>query len=543
MVRRVRHPRRAGSQAATGPRARRRGEARRRAEAVALALAAMRSGTLGMALLRGARLLVRNPAWDVLEGRAVAEWRPEGAERPRRRCRGLEEVAAGLARSLARGTRPVKVARYEQPDTGRVVEMRLERLGRARQPTVAVIVEDVTERVSAERELARARQVLFDQERMRAVGELASGIAHDLNNALHAMAMRLGRLQRSPAAMAEQGPNVEALVRIVGDAAARVARLQELGQQRRDVPQERLDLGKVIADALEVARPDLEELTRLAHRPISIEADLPDLPAVAGSAPELRHVFLNLLVNARDAMPRGGQIRIQARHEGGWVVVTLADEGTGIAPGHLGRVFDPFFTTKGTQGTGLGLSIAYSVMRRLGGSISAANRPEGGAVFTLTFPVAAPVERAEPPRPAPAAAPPGRHVLVVDDDDDNLEATRWVLEGLGQRVSAARSGAEALAVLAEGGPVDLVLCDIGMPGLDGWEVAERIQQIRPGTRTFLISGWASEIAPDDPRLRSVRGVLPKPLDLDRLERLLGAELSAAAAPVLPPGATEASPER
>jgi CheY-like chemotaxis protein len=222
------------------------------------------------------------------------------------------------------------------------------------------------------------------------------------------------------------------------------------------------------------------------------------------------------------------------------VALRVEDDGEGMSEELLARVFDPFFTTKGTQGTGLGLSIAYSVMRRLGGSISAANRPEGGAVFTLTFPVAAPVERAEPPRPAPAAAPRDRHVMVVDDDDDNLEATRWVLEGLGQRVSAARSGAEALALLAEGGPVDLVLCDIGMPGLDGWEVAERIQQIRPGTRTFLISGWASEIAPDDPRLRSVRGVLPKPLDLDRLERLLGAELSAAA-PVPPAGAAEASP--
>ena len=121
-----------------------------------------------------------------------------------------------------------------------------------------------------------------------------------------------------------------------------------------------------------------------------IEADAPLLPPVNGVASDLRYVFINLLLNARDAMPDGGVICVRGTDAGGKVVVTVEDEGTGIPPEHLHSIFRPFFTTKGNQGTGLGLSMAYGVMARAGGSITAANRPKRGAVITLTFPLQGP---------------------------------------------------------------------------------------------------------------------------------------------------------
>src|SRR6185369_8405598 len=147
----------------------------------------------------------------------------------------------------------------------------------------------------------------------------------------------------------------------------------------------------------------------------------------------LRHVIVNLLLNARDAMPRGGTIHLAAEHADSRVILNVVDEGRGIPPEHLAKIFDPFFTTKGNRGTGLGLSMAYGVLTRLGGDISAQNRPEGGACFTLSFPVAP--RPSTPVPPPPSSNPPsGRHILVVDDDVDNLEATRMVMELDGQAV-------------------------------------------------------------------------------------------------------------
>jgi CheY-like chemotaxis protein len=217
-----------------------------------------------------------------------------------------------------------------------------------------------------------------------------------------------------------------------------------------------------------------------------------------------------------DAMPNGGAICIRAEERTDNVILSFEDEGTGIPQENLARVFDPFFSTKGERGTGMGLSIAHGVMRRLGGSIGAANRPEaGGAVFTLTFPLAP-----EPPLEEVARPRPGQRVLVIDDDRDNLEAIGMVLEGLGHEPIVEPSGRGALERLEAGERYDLVLCDVGMPEMSGWEVAEQIRTLASNTVVYMVTGWAHEIARDDPRRALVAGVLPKPLGIHALEKLL-----------------------
>jgi CheY-like chemotaxis protein len=331
---------------------------------------------------------------------------------------------------------------------------------------------------------------------------------------------------------------VRAAERIAADAATRVRRLQDLAGKREVGPTARVSLREIVDGALEVVGPELAR-DPAAGAPVRIVDRSSRLPAVDGDVAELAQVLVGLLLNARDAMPRGGTVTVASRVDpDGSVELAVMDEGTGIAPEHLRRIFDPFFTTKGSRrGTGLGLSIAANVMRRLGGAIEVGNRPGGGATFTLRFPPPRP-EVEEATRPAEPAPAPGaaaaeqphatRRVLVVDDDIDNLDAMRLVVEQFGHYVEVAELGGDAIERVRAGERYDLVLCDLGLGDTTGWDVAEAIHRLAPATRFYLVTGWAEEIRRDDPRRSHVLRVLPKPLDVDELKRILAEPVSGAA---------------
>jgi CheY-like chemotaxis protein len=251
---------------------------------------------------------------------------------------------------------------------------------------------------------------------------------------------------------------------------------------------------------------------------VRIEADVPPLPLVRGSAAELAHVFGSLLVHAREQMPEGGIVRIRAREDRGRVVVTIRDYGEGLREEDLSRLFDPFSGVAGE--TALGLSVAWGVMSRLGGSLQAQSRRGEGTTFVLTFPCAAPPRLERPP---PPAQPGRRRILIVDDEADNVDVLQELLELEHHHIRTARSGPAALALFEQGERFDLVLCDVGMPEMSGWQVAREIQRLAPGTPVWMLTGWANEIADTDPRRALVRGVLAKPLDLDQLRSLLLAQ--------------------
>jgi signal transduction histidine kinase/ActR/RegA family two-component response regulator len=497
-----------------------------RSTAVTMSSAALRATRSGLALVGRTGFQARNARWLQLAA-SPGPWRDrDGVEHAR-----IEPVVAALGASLCES--PVGTLRGERFERAGpipcVVDIRLERVDVHGRPVVTAIADDVTERVLRERDVERARSSLAEHERIRVVGELASGVAHDLNNTMHALSLRLSRLRASPRLGDEERADVERLARIVADAAERVSRLQEFGRRREDVPTGTFDVKAVVREAIEIVRPEIEERAKLDGVRYSLEVDLPSGVQAFGQASDLQHVFVNLLVNARDAMKRGGRIRVAGRTSDSSVEVRVEDEGCGIDPQHLSRIFDPFFTTKGRRGVGMGLAIAAGVMRRLGGSISAANRPEGGAVLTLVFPIA------REPAPAAVARPrqrldAGHRLLVVDDDAENLEATKLVLEDMGQTVDVAASGAEALALVGGDASYDLVLCDVGMPDMTGWRVAEAIRRASPSTRILMVSGWAQEIAPDDPKLRGVDGLLGKPLGVEALREAIADGLSHPAAP-------------
>jgi CheY-like chemotaxis protein len=289
--------------------------------------------------------------------------------------------------------------------------------------------------------------------------------------------------------------------------------LQDLARRRRDRPGDSVDLRAVLLGAIEMARTEMEG----TGSEVRIEDEVPPMPLVRGTAAELSHLFADLLTNARDASPRGGSIEVRARAERGEVIVTIADQGAGIPEESLPRVFDPFFSSSEKRDTGLILSIAYGLMHRLGGRISASNRASGGAMFTLAFPFAVPAQRREA-RSGGEGRP--ARVLLIDDEIDNLEVLQELLEMEGHHVDAAGSGPAALERFHRGERYDLVLCDVGMPQMSGWQVVREIRRLAPGVRIWLLTGWANEISEHDPRLRDVQGVLGKPLDLEQLRLLL-----------------------
>ena len=182
-------------------------------------------------------------------------------------------------------------------------------------------------------------------------------------------------------------------------------------------------------------------------------------------------------------------------------MVTVADQGTGIPEENLSRMFDPFFSSSETRETGLVLSIAYGLMHRLGGNISAANRPGGGSVYTLTFPLASPPPRREQRRPAQRRR---ARILLVDDESDNLEVLEELLELEGHHVDTEMSGKAAVERFHRGERYDLVLCDVGMPQMSGWEVVSEIRRIAPAARIWLLTGWANEISEHDPDSRTCK---------------------------------------
>jgi PAS domain S-box-containing protein len=379
---------------------------------------------------------------------------------------------------------------------------------------------EMTEEVSALEGLHRVNQQLFRSERLRSIGELASGIAHDVNNSLNAMLLGI-ELLRAEEVDATMRRRIERLRRVMKDAAVRVTRLQDVVHERFDEPLENVDLRRIIEEAVEMVHFVVEKAPAPTGGTIEVSFEVPSLPPILGYSAELRHVFANLLLNARDALPSGGNIVITGELSEDSIVIGVADDGVGIKPDLIAKIFDPLFTTKNT-GTGLGLSMARDVMTRMGGSIRADNRSQGGAIFNLCFPLPRLVSHPESPTPGPqpARSSSSHSILIVDDYEDSLASLKAVLELRGQNVETANSGQEALARIQSGATYDVMLCDLNLKEMDGWAIAEEVSRIANGPRFYLMTGWLPDLADNDPKRSLVRDILMKPIDLERLFKIL-----------------------
>jgi signal transduction histidine kinase len=396
-------------------------------------------------------------------------------------------------------------------------------------------------------DLRQAQDGLIRTEKLRGLGQMAAGIAHDLNNTLATILgqVELLRLQARPPEIDE---GLQTLQTAATDGAVVVRRLQDFARQRGGGPLTPCDLTQVVTEALEITRPRWREETR--RKGISIEAsvDLAGLARIEGHPAEIREALTNLIFNAVDAMPDGGHLRFTGRvveaPEGNspaeppgdlasprvrldtpppaWVELTVADTGIGMTDEILGRIFDPFFTTKGLHGTGLGLSVVYGTMERHGGRIDVTSAPGQGTAVRLRFRAAPRDATAASPRSTPALA--RRRILVVDDDAPVRHTLASLLRASGQEVVEADSGAEALRWL-ETTAVDLVLTDLGMPDVTGWDVARAAKARHPDLPVVLLTGWGDQVGTEAPPGVRVDRVLTKPVPRSAVLAVI-AELSA-----------------
>jgi signal transduction histidine kinase/ActR/RegA family two-component response regulator len=359
-------------------------------------------------------------------------------------------------------------------------------------------------------------------ERLRALGEMAGGVAHDFNNVLAVVVGRAQLLQRQVEAP-EVRRQLAIIERVGQDGAQTVRRIQEFARMRRTRPGQRVDVTEVVREVVEAARPRWSDQAQARAVTYAMRLDLTPVPAVTGDPAELREAFLNLLFNALDAMPQGGILTFSTAVEGDRVVCVVADTGVGMSEEVRHRCFEPFFTTKAEHGTGLGLSIVYSIVTRHGGEIDVWSRPGEGSRFTVRLPLgAAPT----PPAPEPLALRPGRsaRILVVDDEPPVREVLVDLLAGQGHEVIACEDGRSALA-RADGPPFDLALVDLSMPGLSGWEVAKGLRASQPGVPIALVTGWGDQIDLGDARSRGVDYLVAKPFNVDEMTRLVARALA------------------
>jgi two-component system, cell cycle sensor histidine kinase and response regulator CckA len=384
---------------------------------------------------------------------------------------------------------------------------------------VSGICLDITERRAAEERLGEAH-------RLQAAGQLAGGIAHEANNQMSVVLGAVHFLLRRKDLPESAAADVE-LIRRAADRTATITQQLLAFSRRQLLRLENVDLNQLVRAAEPLLRRSLAETQELIFRP----GELPG--PVRADHNQLDQVLLNLTLNARDAMPDGGQVIIETGRDAETALLTVRDNGSGMDQQTLRRVFEPFFTTKEIgQGTGLGLSVVHGIVAQIGGQIQADSEPGRGSVFTLRLPVAS-AHPSTTPMGAADGAPPrgGATVLVVEDDETVRRMTVRALGEAGYGTLEAGDGQDALDLVRERpDPPDLVVTDLGMPRMDGHELARRLRADHPKLPVLLISG---HVHPDPaPAGDGHWPLLRKPFPPEELVRCVGAMLAARRTPTL-----------
>ena len=378
-------------------------------------------------------------------------------------------------------------------------------------------------------EQERIREQFSQMEKLSALGELASGVAHDFNNTL------AGILGRAQLLLRTDDPEklkrgLDIIIKTAEDGAKTVKRIQDFARQRRDHDFELVSIDQILLDASEITRPRWKNCAEASNIHITLDLLIGSNAMVMGDDSELREVLVNMVFNAIDAMPEGGTLSLRTETVNDSVVIKVVDTGVGMYPEVRSRIFDPFFTTKGKAGLGLGLAVSFGIIRRHGGNIEVESQYGKGTEFRITLPVAKIaeksvelVEAAAPVLPAPAIAhTTGRlrmRLLVVDDEDFVRDLLGEILEGEHCDVYLAADGTQALSAFKEM-EFDGVFTDVGMPGMSGWELAREIRQINKQIPIAVITGWGEAVGSHEKKAAGVDWIVAKPFTADRIAELV-----------------------
>lgn len=387
--------------------------------------------------------------------------------------------------------------------------------------------------------LRQAQLTVMQHERLRALGQMASGIAHDINNALTPAALYSRLLLEKEANLSDNARECLAdILRSVEDVVHTVSRLKEFSRagepQLRSAP---VAVKGILDQVIELTRARWQDMPQ--ERGIVIRIDRyiePDLPAVLGVESEIRDALVNLILNAVDAMPAGGTLALRSyavaqpttdRNESSQrppkcVRIEVCDSGIGMTEEVRRHCLEPFFTTKGERGSGLGLAMVYGMVQRHRAEIEIASQPQRGTTVSLSFPPAVATNASDDQRTAAPRAARSLRILLIDDDSRMAKSLRKILEADGHHVSVADGGQAGIdmfiASARRGEPYAIVLADIGMPHIDGRKVAAAIKGASPRTPIVLVTGWGHNmLAANDIPLHADR-ILSKPPDVDDLRR-------------------------
>ena len=376
-------------------------------------------------------------------------------------------------------------------------------------------------------DLRQTQQAVMQQERLRALGQMASGIAHDINNAISPVALYTDALlEKEPNLSAQGRGQLQTIQRAIHDVAATVARMREFYRQRE--PQLTLtpvQLNDLVQQVVDLTRARWSDMPLQRGIVIDLQSELaPGLPIVMGVESEIREALTNLVFNAVDALPAGGSLTLCTRvAESGQVQIEVSDTGIGMDENARRSCLEPFFTTKGERGTGLGLAMVYGVVQRHGAEIEIDSAPGEGTTVRLSF-AAATSPGAPAQAPAQFVVPACLRILVVDDDPVLLKSLRDTLEGDGHVVVAAnggQTGIDQFRGARDGDQVfDVVVTDLGMPYVDGRQVAGAVKAMSPATPVIMLTGWGQRLVAEGDVPAHVDLVLNKPPKLRDLREAL-----------------------
>jgi len=381
------------------------------------------------------------------------------------------------------------------------------------------VATDITERKEMEEEKERLQAQLRQAQKLESIGTITSGVAHNFNNVMAAILGNSQLIQVHSSDPAIQG-YAKMIDRQVLRGSTLVNHLMRFSRAQQAEP--------TVVNLVDSITEVYHLISRSFDRKIEIETDLPSSLQVRGDPTGLVQVFMNICTNARDAMPEGGRLRIEASQEGERAKVVISDTGHGMSREVLERIFDPFFTTKPPgKGTGLGLSTAYGIVEGCGGEIRVDSEPGRGTTFTIFLPLA---QGAGSPTFGPGEEiirGKGERILIVDDEPDLLETLVEVVRNLGYEVKGASDGEEAIERFKAWRP-DVIIIDRNMPKMDGISCARRILEVDPQMRIIIASGYAESTAPeiDEAIRRAVRDYITKPFRTAELSQALARVLKA-----------------